>query len=286
MTTESELDEILRRAMHAAVDSVEPAGDGLQQIRRQLARPRLRLQAGLLLIETVDLVRLIGIRLQPAASWAAGLLGRLWAAAAAAVSQPAASSGPARRGAAHRSRPPGRIAGAIAWLRPAIAVGAAVVIVVAGVFTLFTLRATISPISLLTGGGSQSPAAGVPARTGTGQGGTPRATPAAARSAPPAKGKSSTRHRAAPRPSCTPGATAGPPLSSPSPTAAPSPTGTPTAPPSPTGTASASPSQSAAAASSAPPAGLGGGGAPVQLTSGCYGTRKTGAGTVTVSPTP
>ncbi len=287
MTTEYELDEILRRAMHAAVDHVEPAGDGLQKIRRQLAQPRFRLQSALLLTETADLIRLIGIRLEPVASWVAGLLHRCWAALASAVRQPAgAPTGPAsgrpRHGAAHRSQPPGRMAGTIAWLRPAIAVAAAVVIVVAGVFTLYTLRQTYSPISLLTGGG-QNPAAGSPAGTGTGQGGAPGAAVTSPGSTPRAKGKN-TRHHAAPLPSCTPGATAGPSATSPTPTADASPTDTSTAVATPTDTTSPSPADTSSPVASVQPGGLGAGGGPVQLTSGCNGANK--AANTVASPTP
>jgi len=272
MTTEYDLDEILRRAMHAAVDHVEPAGDGLHQIRRQLARPRLRLQTALMLTETADLFRLIGIRLEPAASWLLGLLRRGWAALTAAVRQPAgAPAGPAsgrpRQGPAHRSQPPSRLAGTIAWLRPAIAVGAAVVIVVAGVFTLYTLRQTYSPIGLLIGGG-QSPAAGSSAAPGSGQSGTPGAALASPGSTAHAKGKR-TRHHAAPVPSCTPGATAGPPVTPPTPTAAPTPTDTSTAVPTPTDTTSPSPTDTSTPPAALPSGGLGAGGGPVQLTSGC-----------------
>ncbi|MGE5135377.1 MAG: hypothetical protein ACM32E_21010 [Gemmatimonadota bacterium] len=287
MTTEYDLDEILRRAMHAAVDHVEPAGDGLQQIRRQLTRPRLRLQAALLITETADLIRLIGIRLEPAAAWLLGLLRREWARAAAAVRRPAEvpagpASGRPRHGPAHRSQPPGPMAATIAWLRPAVAVAAAVVIVVAGVFTLYTLRQTVSPISLLTGGG-QSPAAGVPAGTGSRQSGAPHATASSPGSSPHASGKTA-RHHAAPLPSCTPGATAGPPVTPPTPTAAPSPTDTSTAGPTPTDTIAPSPADTSTSGTALPAGGVGAGGGPVQLTGGCYGAKK--AANPAASPTP
>src|SRR5215469_2972261 len=38
--THSEQEEILRRALHAVADAIEPAADGLERIRERLSRPR------------------------------------------------------------------------------------------------------------------------------------------------------------------------------------------------------------------------------------------------------
>lgn len=296
MTREHDLDEFLRRALHAAADSVEPAGDGLERIRHQLARPRLRLQFHLWLTECADLVRLAGIRLEPAASrvWAALLAAcaaavaavrRLAGWAAAKAGAPAAAEGRSRHGAAHRSQPAGPLSGlgSLSWLRPALAVAGAVVIVVAGVFTLAQLRQTVTDISLLTGG-NQSPSAGAPSAPGATRSRIPGGVaPSSPGSSPSARAKGS-RHHAAPVPTCTPRATTGPIVTS-SPSATPTPSSSPTVTPSPTDTASpgATPSASTAAASTAAPAA---GAAPasggqVRLTSGCYSAGASGS-----SPAP
>ena len=60
-----DVDQILRRALHAEVDSIEPE-DGLERIHRRTHAPWLVRQASLMLTECVDLARLIVIRLEPA----------------------------------------------------------------------------------------------------------------------------------------------------------------------------------------------------------------------------
>ncbi|MBO0775492.1 MAG: hypothetical protein J2P34_04200, partial [Actinobacteria bacterium] len=90
MSSDDDFEVILRRALHESVESVEPAGDGLQRIRRKLAKPRLQRQAALLLTETADLWRAFVIRLEPAAS-------RTRAAALPAVCATLAAVRPARR---------------------------------------------------------------------------------------------------------------------------------------------------------------------------------------------
>src|ERR1700757_2930234 len=60
-----DIDQILRSALHAEVDSIEP-GDGLERIHRRTHAPWLVRQASLMLTECVDLARLIVIRLEPA----------------------------------------------------------------------------------------------------------------------------------------------------------------------------------------------------------------------------
>jgi hypothetical protein len=137
-----DFDDLLRRALHAEVDSIEPAEGGLDRIRRRTSAPWLVRQVSLMLTECVDLVRLIGIRLEP---WFAAA----WAAITARGGARAASPGrarsltttirtlvaPRRRTGAH-----GSDSSSLAWLRPALAVGAAVVIVVAGVYALAQVR--------------------------------------------------------------------------------------------------------------------------------------------------
>ena len=60
-----ELDQMLRRALHAEADSIEPGEGGLDRIRRRTHAPWLVRQASLMLTECVDLARLIVIRLEP-----------------------------------------------------------------------------------------------------------------------------------------------------------------------------------------------------------------------------
>lgn len=62
---EGDVEEALRRALRAAVENVEPAGDGLAQIFRRVAAPWLVRQVWLLATDCADLLRLITIWLQP-----------------------------------------------------------------------------------------------------------------------------------------------------------------------------------------------------------------------------
>ena len=139
-----ELDQMLRRALHAEVDSIEPGEGGLERIRQRTHGPWLVRQASLMLTECVDLARLIVIRLEPTVTglrtaiaerggvWEAfvGLLSSIVASVIAVVRPPA-------RNPAHRSSRSGSNLG---WLRPALAVAGAVVIVVAGVYGLAQVR--------------------------------------------------------------------------------------------------------------------------------------------------
>jgi hypothetical protein len=140
-----DIDQILRSALHAEVDSIEP-GDGLERIRRRTHAPWLVRQASLMLTECVDLAQLIVIRLEPAITsvrttvgerggpWEAfvGLLSSAVASIAALFMPPSR-----RRTATHRSP---RSNSNLGWLRPALAVAGAVVIVVAGVYGLAQVR--------------------------------------------------------------------------------------------------------------------------------------------------
>src|SRR5437764_12690221 len=82
-TAESDLEALLRRGLHAAAESIEPAPGGLDIIRRRVKSHRLRRQAGLLLTDCLYLVRVLGTRLEPVTSGArAGLAAVLaWLAA-------------------------------------------------------------------------------------------------------------------------------------------------------------------------------------------------------------
>jgi hypothetical protein len=142
-----DIDQILRRALHAEVDSIEPANGGLERIRRRTHAPWLVRQASLMLTECIDLARLIGIRLEPGFTglrttiaerggpWAA-FVGLLSSTVASIVALFTPSRRPSRN---HNHRSP-RGSSNLGWLRPALAVAGAVVIVVAGVYGLAQVR--------------------------------------------------------------------------------------------------------------------------------------------------
>jgi len=165
-----DFDQMLRRALHAEVDSIEPDESGLDRIRRRTHAPWLVRQTSLMLTECVDLTRLIGIRLEPGFAGLrsaiderggpreafVGLLSSM-------VASIAQLFTPSRRRPTHRSPSTGSH---LAWLRPALAVAGAVVIVVAGVYGLVQVRDTIS-LELFPSG---SPASNGPGSSGGGQG--------------------------------------------------------------------------------------------------------------------
>ena len=171
-----DFDQMLRRELHAAVESIEP-GDGLERIHRRTHAPWLVRQASLMLTECVDLVRLIGIRLEPTFTslrtavaerggpWQAfvGLLSSIVASVAALFMPP--SRRPAHRGPRSGSN--------LGWLRPALAVAGAVVIVVAGVYGLAQVRDNLVlelfPSGTPASNGPGSPGGGGQAPTLNGQ---------------------------------------------------------------------------------------------------------------------
>jgi hypothetical protein len=248
-----EFGDILRRALHTAADSVEPADDGLDRIRQRMRRPWLFRQGPLMLNDCIDLIRLIGIRLEPAvtrarAALASGPLGvyaartRSWLASVAPIGALIASS--RRHAAAHRGQPArgwARLRPTLAWLRPALAVATAVVVVVAGVYGLAQLRETLV-LSLFPG---SAPASTAPSPAGS-RGQVSRSRPASL--APggliPSSGSGS-RHPT-PKASCSRTSTKQP-TPTPAPDTTPAPTGTPSATPStgPTDTPNPSPTPTA-----------------------------------------
>ena len=196
MTQDRDYEDILRRALTAAAESIEPGGDGLQRIRHRLDSRRSPRSAFSRFAEWLDLygTRLL-VRLDPLIEGArgvlrrtgplsgpllalAGFLGRLF------------SPRGRRRAGGHRGQasPPGRLGPAGAWLRPVLAVSAAVAIVVVGVVILNHETGTLinptnnnmgttSPGSSLSGSGTTAnskrwklPLGVTPApTTGTGQ---------------------------------------------------------------------------------------------------------------------
>ena len=165
-----DIDQILRSALHAEVDSIEP-GDGLERIHRRTHAPWLVRQASLMLTECVDLARLIVIRLEPAFTGlrtAIAERGGPWAALVGMLSSMVASivdlfKPPSRRP-SHGHRGP-RSGSNWGWLRPALAVAGAVVIVVAGVYGLAQVRDNLV-LELFPSG---TPASNGPGGSGGGQ---------------------------------------------------------------------------------------------------------------------
>jgi len=248
-------DEMLRHALHAEVDSIEPAAGGLDRIRHRTHAPWLVRQASLMLTECVDLVRLIGIRIEPGLTGIRATIADRGGAQAAAVgllssvvATVAAMVMPSRRRAATPAGAPGgaRARSNLAWLRPALAVAGAVVIVVAGVFGLAQVRDNLV-LELFPGSSSPSSAS-------SGPGGTSDQAPTLqGQSAPgvivPSSGRTGT---ASPSPTATCSKAQNQQASpTPTPTDTTSPVATPTDTPTPTPTDTAAPSPTDSAATSA-----------------------------------
>jgi hypothetical protein len=177
-------DEMLRSALHAEVDRLEPAEGGLELIRRRTHAPWPMRQASLMLTECADLVRLIAIRLEPGVTgmraaiaargggWEAfvGVLSSIVASVAALVMPSRRRSAMHRGGAAGSGGPsPGRPGSNLAWLRPVLAVVGAVVIVVAGVFGLVQMRDNLV-LELFPSNAPASSGAGTATTSGQGPG--------------------------------------------------------------------------------------------------------------------
>jgi len=142
--THSEQEEILRRALHAVADTIEPAAGGLERIRERLSKPRPLAVAWLMVGWTV-MVQPLLLRMEPAVAGAAGRLGSWLRLMLRALGTAVERLGPA----AEDVRPAVvRLVDAIRMLRPgsgmsrheklraAIAFGAAAVIGAAGGFAL------------------------------------------------------------------------------------------------------------------------------------------------------
>ena len=125
-TLQHDYEAILRRSLHAAGDSVEPAGDGLQQIRARLRKPRPFVVAWLL--ADCELARPLFSAVEAAADWYLQVLRR----SGDALRPFAERFGPARTGA-------GRGLARLGWLRPAAAMAMAIFVVATGVFAALEL---------------------------------------------------------------------------------------------------------------------------------------------------
>jgi hypothetical protein len=144
MTQDRDYEDILRRALTAAAESIEPGGDGLQRIRHRLDSRRSPRSVFSRFAEWLDLhgTRSL-VRLDPLIEGARGVLRRTGPlsgpllALASFLGRLFSPRG-RRRAGGHRGQasPPGRLGPAGAWLKPILAVSAAVAIVVIGVVIL------------------------------------------------------------------------------------------------------------------------------------------------------
>jgi hypothetical protein len=140
MTQDRDYEEALRRALTAAAESIEPAGDGLQRIRHRLDSPR---SPRSVLSGCAEWLELHGtrflVRLEPvteagrAALRRTGPLLALVSFLRGLLSPHQAKRAGGQRGAGGS---PGRMGPAGPWLKPVFAVSAAVAIVVVGVVIL------------------------------------------------------------------------------------------------------------------------------------------------------
>jgi hypothetical protein len=240
--------------LHTTTDQLEPVGDGLTKIRARLSEPWLKRQWWLLRNEFLLLRWLVVVRCEsligrirsrsdvtdlapdtPAAQEADG--GALKSLLSLATSAPAKT--PAKR----RGRSVGP---AMAWFRPALAVAGAVVLVVAGVFALGSIRTVVG---LDAGNGTNSSTNGQQNGNGNANGsGTqfPGSGTASQGSSTASSSGASTGHNKA-APSTSPCAAA-----SPSGQSSPSPATSPTSPP-PTSPPPSSPPPTSPPPTSPPP---------------------------------
>src|SRR6266536_1738412 len=155
-----EHEELLRRALRVAADSVEPAGDGLERIRARLTTPRPAVAAWMMSGTEPAVLRMRPLltRLRQVSEsaldrlWAGrSALDRLWAGRSAlyrlcagrsALDRLWAGRGALRAHLALRAHP--------AWLRPAAAMAAFVVIIGSGALAIRALQHTITQTGVPT----------------------------------------------------------------------------------------------------------------------------------------
>jgi hypothetical protein len=233
---ERDYEAILSRVLHTTTDRIEPVGDGLTKIRARLGEPWLKRQWWLLRNEFMVLRWLVVVRCESlfsrirsrsdltdltpdtsAAQEADG--GALKSLLSIATSTPAKT--PAKR----RGRSVGP---AMAWFRPALAVAGAVVLVVAGVFALGSIRMVVG-LENATGTSTTNSGPGNGNGSANGSGSQfPGSTASQGDSTWPSSGASAGNTKTAP--SSTPCAAASPPAQSP-PTSPPPTSPPPTSPP-------------------------------------------------------
>jgi hypothetical protein len=151
ISQDRDYEDILRDALRAAAESIEPAVDGLERIRH---RSHSRRSARSTLVMAADWLRLYRIRLS------VRLESFRWELSQRGIGQP--PTGPDHEGRTPTGKTAARLGPAAAWLKPAFAVAAVVAVVVVGAFTLNRMQqAVIRPTNSVTSpGGQQASAAG------------------------------------------------------------------------------------------------------------------------------
>ncbi len=250
MTQDRDYEDALRRALAAAAESIEPAGDGLQRIRHRLdsrRSPRSVLSRGTGWLD-VHGTRFL-VRFEPAIEAGRtalrrtgplpGLLLALGRFLAGAFSPRGRRRAGGHRGAA---TPPGRLGPAGPWLKPVFAISAVVAIVAVGVVILnhetSTLISTTNNSSPTAGPGSSLVSGGKTANSNRWR--LPLGVRPTQQLTGPGRQKGVTTKL--PAVACTP--TPAPSATTTAPAGSPSPTPTPTVTGSPTGTATPQPTES------------------------------------------
>src|ERR1700735_1984722 len=219
-----DFDEVLRRALHAAADSVQPAGDGLERIRARLTRP-VPLPVAWVMASYRSASGAVLSRLRLLATWMEPAAARLRPVLGPAVERvrPVWSGG-------------ARLQHRYAWLRPAAAAATVVAVVAMGALALKELPQAISPAASnqsITNGQPGSH----PGNTAEDGNATPFASTGPAGVAPN-KGSGTPKSGCSPSTSASPSPTVSPSPSasgSPRPSPSPRPTPSPSRSPSPTG---------------------------------------------------
>ncbi len=234
-------EDIIRSALGAAAESIEPAGDGLQKIRHRLNSPRSARSTLTRYTDWFLLQRIrLAVRLEPVTGIARSGLSR--------VERLVAGTGPGGEPARHRPVH-GWLGTARPWLRPVLAVSAVFAIVLVGIVTLRTVQETViapannserSPAARHTGATPDTAPSPGPWHTPLGVypsqrlAGTPHRKGLAAMPAVPAVAATPTPDPSASTASPSPSASA----TTPSPTTGPSDSSSPSPTPSPTDTGS------------------------------------------------
>ena len=221
---ERDYEAILSRVLHTTADQLEPVGDGLTKIRARLSQPWLKRQWWLLRNEFMVLRWFVVVRCESLFSRIRSRFDVTDLAPDTSAAQEAdggalksllsmATSTPAKR----RGRSVGP---AMAWFRPALAVAGAVVLVVAGVFALGSIR-TVVGLENATGTNTTNsgPGNGNGGANGSGSQLPGSGTASQGNSRLPSTGASAGNNKAAP--SASPCAAASPPPQSPSPATSP-----------------------------------------------------------------
>ena len=240
---ERDYEAILSRVLHTTTDQVEPVGDGLTKIRERLREPWLKRQWSLLCSELMMLRWLVVVRCE---SFFSKIRSRSDVtdlapeeSADQAANAPLKSLLSMATSVSGKDKKQRRSVGpAMAWLRPALAVAGAVVLVVAGVFALGQIREGLF-LGLANGTGTNNSTTGQQNPNGSANGSGSELpgsrTSSQGSSGAPSSSASAGNGKAAPSSSpcaaASPSAQNSPPPTSPPPTSPPPTSPPPTSPP-------------------------------------------------------